>query len=93
MTVKRAINILKKIQETPFNGAKTYVALKMAISALNKQIKKNPIKLKAEQDIKIGTGTWKAGTTVYKCPCCNNFISRSSVYCDKCANALNWSDD
>lgn len=92
MTEKRAINILKKLRATPFIGAKTCVALDMAISSLNKQIKKKPIKLKAEQDIKIGAGTWKAGTTVYKCPCCNSFISRSSVYCDQCAKALDWSD-
>ena len=93
MTAQEAI---KDIVENGIKlGAGYYVnveALKVAVSTLEKQIPKNPIKLKAEQDIKIGEGTWKAGTTVYKCPCCNSFISYSSNYCPKCGRALDWSD-
>lgn len=48
---------------------------------------------KAKQDIKIRAGTWKAGTTVYKSLRCDSFISRSSNYCVKCGQALDWSDD
>lgn len=36
MTAKRAINLLKKLQSTPFISVKTYVALNMAISTLEK---------------------------------------------------------
>ena len=87
---------LKDIIESGIElGAGDYVdveALKVAVVALEKQIPKKPIKLKANEDIKIGAGTWKAGTTVYKCPRCDSFISRSSNYCDKCGQALDWSD-
>ncbi len=67
-------------------------ACRVACVALEKQIPKKPIKLKANEDIKIGAGTWEAGTTVYKCPRCDSFISRSSNYCDKCGQAFDWSD-
>ena len=87
---------LKDIIESGIElGAGDYVdveALKVAVVALEKQIPKKPIKLKANEDIKIGAGTWKAGTTVYKCPRCDSFISRSSNYCDKCGQAFDWSD-
>lgn len=55
--------------------------------------KKKPIKLKANENIKIGAGIWKAGTTIYKCPRCDSFISRSSNYCVNCGQALDWSND
>lgn len=88
---------LKDIIESGIElGAGDYVeveALKVAVVALEKQIPKKPIKLKANEDIKIGAGTWKAGTIVYKCPRCDSFISRSSNYCDKCGQALDRSDE
>lgn len=43
--------------------------------------------------VRIGAGTWKAGVTIYKCPCCNSFISRSSDFCNNCGQALDWSDE
>lgn len=93
MTAQEAI---KDIVENGIElGAGDFVnieSLKFAVLALEKQIPKKPIKLKAEQDIEIGAGTWKAGTTVYKCPRCDSFISRSSNYCVKCGQALDWSD-
>lgn len=93
MTEQEAIRRIKEHNSIHFkkeNGRCPYIteALNIAISALEKQIPKKPIKLKAEQDIKIGAGTWKAGTTVYKCPYCNSFISRSSNFCSKCGQAI-----
>lgn len=39
------------------------------------------------------TTTWKAGTIVYKCRCCNSFINRPSFYCYQCGQALDWSGE
>ena len=61
--------------------------------ALEKQIPKKPTPHKVEIDkIKIGNGWWCKGTTVYRCPCCNEFISRTYTYCSECGQALEWGD-
>jgi hypothetical protein len=77
------------------NGIKTEYVLneKAIISALEKQIPKKP----TPQIVKggkrlIGNGWWCEGTTVYKCPNCNEFISRTYDYCYKCGQALDWGD-
>ncbi len=61
MTILMAIQFFKKhmpiiTQRDPYAGPKTLMTwvFQEAISALEKQIPKKPIKLKAEQDIKIG---------------------------------------
>ena len=35
---------------------------------------------------------WCKGTTIYHCPNCKDFISRTYTYCHKCGQALDWSD-
>lgn len=93
MTTERTIEILNPEHREHYESMEPVnEACRMAISALEKQIPIKPIKLKAEQDIKIGAGTWKAGTIVYKCRCCNSFINRPSVYCYQCGQALDWRD-
>ena len=64
------------------------------IKALEKQIPKKPTPhiVKVER-LKIGNARWGKGTTVYKCPCCNNFISRLYDYCFNCGQAIDWSDE
>lgn len=63
------------------------------ISALEKQIPKKPTPHKVEVDkIKIGNTNWCKGTTVFRCPCCNEFISRTYTYCSECGQALEWGD-
>lgn len=91
MTEKRAINILKKVRETPFIGAKTFVALDMAISALKKQI---PKKLDYE-----GDGYDENGGLIYDtayCPECHHEfeygINDWGVEHCPCGQALDWSD-
>ncbi len=65
----------------------------MAMQALEKQIPKKPIPHKVEGGkIKIGNGWWCKGTTVHKCPNCNEFISRTYDYCYKCGQALEWGE-
>lgn len=66
---------------------------KNILSALEKQIPKKPTPHKVEVDkIKIGNANWCKGTTVFRCPCCNDFISRVYDYCPKCGQALEWGD-
>lgn len=80
-----------KISFSRGNGkTRLLLALKKAIEALEKQIPKKPDELKTDKDVKIGAGTWKAGVTVYKCPGCNSFISRSSDFCPNCGQAIDW---
>lgn len=98
MTVEEAIRRIKEHNRIHFRKEKGRCpfiteALNMAISALEKQIPQEPIKLKSNEDIEIGAGTWKAGTTVYKCPCCDSFISRSSNYCPHCGCRMDLEDE
>ena len=67
---------------------------KTIVNALEKRIPKKPTPhiVKVER-LKIGNARWGKGTTVYKCPCCNNFISRLYDYCFKCGQAIDWSDE
>lgn len=70
---------------------KTETALKLAISALEKQIPKKPRAHTVDVDkLKIGNANWCKGTTVYRCPNCNDFISRIYDFCYKCGQALDW---
>lgn len=87
MTNERAIEQLKN-QIAPNAENASIEAIGLAILALEHRTAKKPISLKADKDIKIGTGTWKKGVTVYKCPCCNSFISQSSDFCNKCGQAI-----
>ena len=60
-----------------------------------KQIPKKPtphIVEPVESPIKIGNMNWGRGTTIYYCPNCKDFISRTYTYCHKCGQALDWSD-
>lgn len=99
MTTEKALEILQEIKCDFKNKCCTSIdlgnieAIDVAISALEKQIPKKPISIKNDEDVKIGAGTWKAGVTVYKCSCCNSFISRSSDFCPDCGQALDWSDE
>lgn len=63
------------------------------VEALEKQI---PKKL-TSQIVKggkrlIGNGWWCNGTTIYRCPNCNEWINLNFDYCIKCGQALDWSD-
>ena len=60
--------------------------------ALEKQIPKKPTAHKVDvPKIKVGNGFFGKGTTVYRCPCCNELISRICDCCYKCGQALDWS--
>lgn len=88
MTPQEALENLKNIldYEVDYNPYK--LALNMAINVLEKQIPKEPLKLKNDKDLKIGASIWRAGVPVYKCPHCESFISYSSKYCSECGQAI-----
>lgn len=61
--------------------------------ALENQIPKKPTAHKVEvPKIKVGNGFFGKGTTVYRCPCCNELISRICDCCYKCGQTIDWSD-
>jgi len=93
MTAERAIEILKDLRIFDDDCDTDVEALTKGIEALEKQIPKKPISIKNDEDVKLGAVTWKAGITIYKCFCCNSFISRASDFCNKCGQALDWSDE
>lgn len=92
MTTQETIRLLK--MEMLGDSEQMECAKQIAVEALEKQIPKKPIPhiVKVER-LKIGNARWGKGTTVYKCPCCNNFISRLYDYCFKCGQAIDWSDE
>lgn len=98
MTNEKVIEILQEIKCDFENKCCSSIdlgnieAIGTAISALEYRTPKKTVSLKANKDIKIGAGTWKKSVAVYKCPCCNSFISYSSDFCNKCGQALDWSD-
>lgn len=74
-------------------GAFGHFPKEFVVSALEKQIAKKPTVHKVEgNEIKIGNGWWCNGTTVYKCPCCNSWITQTYKYCIDCGQALDWGD-
>jgi hypothetical protein len=92
MKPKEAITLVKECGLN-IEGIKHDECEKVILNALEKQIPKKP----TPQIVKggkrlIGNGWWCNGTTVYKCPNCNDFISRTYDYCYKCGQALDWSD-
>ena len=59
--------------------------------AVERQVAKKPTAHKVDVEaIKIGNANWEKGTTVYKCPCCNQFISIIYDYCYKCGQKIDW---
>lgn len=75
------------------DGKRIFPTLKVAKEAVEKQIPKKPIanKVKAEK-VKVGNGWWCKGTTIHKCPICDEYAGRTSKYCNQCGQALDWSD-
>jgi hypothetical protein len=48
-----------------------------------------PHKVDADH-VHVGSGIWRRGTTVYKCPKCQTFVMRYCKYCFECGQALEW---
>ena len=66
---------------------------KIIISACEKQTPKKPIEIINDNEYKIGARIIPKGAVAQKCPICDSFTSRSCNYCQKCGQALDWSDE
>ena len=64
-----------------------FEALKIAVVALDKQIPQRPINL--------SNAPLDAYCAIFHCPRCKGRLKMKSkgAYCDKCGQALDWSDD
>lgn len=64
-----------------------FEALKIAVVALDKQIPQRPINL--------SNAPLDAYCAIFRCPRCKGRLKMKSkgAYCDKCGQALDWSDD
>ena len=96
MTAKEAIKTIQvAIAEVEWNYPLDYsIAFETAIEALDKREAKKPEPHTVDvEKLKIGNANWCKGTTVYRCPKCNNFISRTYDFCYKCGQKLDWSDN
>ena len=94
MTTQEAIDILyKSVPEAISENYELPALIGRAKEAIEKQIPKEPLKIKAGKDVNLGAAIFKAGSTVYKCPHCESFILCSSKYCNKCGQALDWRDE
>lgn len=81
MTPQEAIDRLRKIPVRPKpNNVLDLQAIAIAINALKKQIPKKPKNLSDD------------GIVRYGCNCENIFYQKQSR-CDKCGQALDWSDE
>ena len=69
-------------------------AMQKCKEAIKKQIpqKPTPHKIDIDGGVKIGNVIWGKNTTAYRCPCCDELISRVYDYCYKCGQAIDWSE-
>lgn len=57
-------------------------------NAVQKQTPKQPEILRCNEDIRIGRGVWKAGTSVMKCGSCGEWIVPHWKYCSECGQRI-----
>ena len=96
MTAEEVIKTIQvAIAEVEWNYPMEYaIAFETAIEALDKQVAKRPKPHTVDvEKLKIGNANWCKGTTVYRCPNCNDFISRTYDFCYKCGQKLDWSEN
>lgn len=89
MTYKEAKDILRvAAAEVEWNCPLDYTeAFQKAEEALDKQIPQRPINL--------SNATLDAYCAIFRCPRCKGRLKIKSkgAYCDKCGQAIDWSDD
>lgn len=96
MTPEEAIKTIRvAIAEVEWDYPMNYAeAFETAINALERQTPKKPRAHTVDVDkLKIGNANWCKGTTVYRCPNCNDFISRIYDFCYKCGQKIDWGND
>ena len=94
MTKERAIEILNPEHREHFESIETVnEACRMGMKALEKQIPKKPVEIINDNECQIGARIIPKGAIAQKCPVCDSFTSRSCNYCQKCGQALDWSEE
>lgn len=84
-------NIITKVDRLLEKHRFALDATSIAKSAILCRIPVEPSMHKVDCDfIQIGNARWCKGTTVYKCPCCDSFVSRIHKFCFNCGQALDW---
>ena len=69
-------------------------ALEIGVAAAEKQKGRKCERVKLQEDIKIGNGTFRKGTSVCgKCPACESWVQIQDKYCRYCGQKLDWSDE
>ena len=80
MTYEEATEHLKKLRS--FHNGSYGAAVKMAITAIDKQIPKTPLDIRAcPNEAKFAN-----------CPVCRQVVDEWSPYCDQCGQAIDWED-
>ena len=98
MTNEEASKMLKQWNDDllPYEDEKEGIEChNIAIFALERQIPKKPtphIVQPVEAPIQIGNGRWQKRTTVYKCPNCKEWVSKTYKHCPDCGQALDWGE-
>ena len=88
MTYKEAkIDLIESGIELGAGDFVDFEALKIAVVALGKQIPQRPINL--------SNAPLDAYCAIFRCPRCKGRLKMKSkgAYCDKCGQAIDWSDD
>lgn len=88
MTYKEAkIDLIESGIELGAGDFVDFEALKIAVVALDKQIPQRPINL--------SNAPLDAYCAIFRCPRCKGRLKMKSkgAYCDKCGQAIDWSDD
>lgn len=63
-------------------------------AAIEKQKGLKCERVKLQEDVKIGNGTFRKGTSVCaKCPMCEGWVQIQDKYCRYCGQKLDWSDE
>lgn len=61
------------------------------VFALDKRTPMDPICEKVgDIPVSVGSGKFMKGTTVYKCPDCGTYLTRTHKYCYACGKAIKW---
>lgn len=58
-----------------------------------KRTPKKTVEIINDNECQIGARIVPKGTIAQKCPVCDSFTSRSCNYCQKCGQALDWSEE
>ena len=84
-------NIITKVDKLAEKHRLALDATSIAKAAITCRIPVKPTPYKVDcGSIQIGNAKWCKGTTVYKCPCCDGFVSIIHKFCFNCGQALDW---